>query len=108
MLAAPQDEKMRAVLWRDVTADKSIDAEVRRFSAAVRQRVGDDTVRAMLRAGGLPVDAASVPRQHQAALASVSRTVQALRQSERASTRQAETERLAQRQHLGHRRGLRL
>jgi hypothetical protein len=105
-LAAPQDEKIRAALWRDITADKSTDAELRRFSAAVQRRFGDDTVRALLRAEGRLVDAASVPRQHQAGLATVSRTVHALQQGERASTRQAAAERLAQRQELGYRRGL--
>ena len=105
-LAAPHDDKIRAALWRDITADKSTDAELRRFSAAVQRRFGDDTVRAMLRAEGRPVEAASVPRQHQAGLATVSRTVHALRQGERASTRQAAAERLAQRQELGYRRGL--
>jgi hypothetical protein len=105
-LAAPQDEKIRAALWRDITADKSTGAELRRFSAAVQRRFGDDTVRALLRAEGRLVDAASVPRQHQAGLATVSRTVHALQQGERASTRQAAAERLAQRQELGYRRGL--
>ena len=56
-----QDEKIRAALWRDITADKSTDAELRRFSAAVRRRFSDETVRAMLRAEGRPVVAASVP-----------------------------------------------
>ena len=50
-----------------MTSDKTIGAEL--FSAAVQQRFGGDTVRAMLRSGGAQVEAASVPRQHQAAFA---------------------------------------
>jgi hypothetical protein len=61
----------------------------------------------MLRTGGGAVEAPSVPREHQAALAAVSRTVHALKEGEHASARQAETARLAQRQALGYRRGLR-
>jgi hypothetical protein len=87
--------------WARLTTDKALGAELERFSAAVRQRFGEDTMRAMLRAKGGSVDAASVPRQHQAALTSVSRTVNALREGERASERQVETQRLAERQTLG-------
>ena len=83
-LAAAADEKARAELWRGITADQTIGPELRRFSAAVQQRFGDDTVRAMLRSRGGPVEAASVPRAHQAAFATVSRTVHTLRQGERA------------------------
>ena len=68
-------EEGTAQLWRSITADKTIGAELRRFSDAVRLRFGDDIVRAMLRAEGGPVETASVPRQHQAALELVSRTV---------------------------------
>jgi hypothetical protein len=106
-LAAAPDQTARAELWTGITADKAIGAELQRFSAAVQQRFGDDTVRAMLRAEGRPVEAASVPRQHQAALAAVSRAVHTIKQGERASARQAEVARLAQRQALGYRRGLR-
>jgi hypothetical protein len=62
-LAAATDEKAQAALWRGMTSDKTIAAELRQFSAAVQQRFGDDTVRAMPRSGGTPVEAASVPRQ---------------------------------------------
>jgi hypothetical protein len=74
---------------------------------AVQQRLGDDTVRAMLSSGGGSVEAPSVPRQHRAALAAVRRTVRTLKEGEYASARQGQTERLAQRQVLGYRRGLR-
>lgn len=106
-LAAAPDQKARAELWTDIAADKAIGAELRQFSDAVQRRLGDDTVRAMLRAEGRPVEAASVPRQHQAALAAVSRAVYTIKQGERASARQAEVARLAQRQTLGYRHGLR-
>jgi len=96
-LAAVADEKVRAELWRGVTADQTIGPELRRFSAAVRQRFGEETMRAMLRAQGGSVEAASVSRLHQAAFAAVSRTVHTLRQGERSN----DTERLTQRQTLG-------
>ncbi|HEX3982641.1 MAG TPA: BID domain-containing protein, partial [Acidisoma sp.] len=105
-LAAAADEKVRAELWNSVTADKAIGAEVQRFSAAVRQRFGDDAVRVMLRSRGGSVEAASVSRQHHAALAAVSRTMHAIREGEQAGARRAETARLSQRQTLGYRRGL--
>jgi Ti-type conjugative transfer relaxase TraA len=105
-LALAPDEKACAELWQGITADKPIHEELRRFSAAVQQRFGDDTVRAMLRAEGRPIEAASVSRQHHGALASVSRITHTIKQSEWASARQSEAQRLEQRQALGHRRGL--
>jgi Ti-type conjugative transfer relaxase TraA len=96
-LAATADDKARAELWRGITTDPAIGPELRRFSTAVPQRFGDDTVRAMLRSRGGPVEAASVPRAHRPALSSVSRTVHMLRQGERAD----DAQRLTQRQTLG-------
>jgi len=96
-LTVAVDEKARAELWRGIAADQTIGFELRRFSTAVQQRFGDDTVRAMLRNRGGPVEAASVPRAHHAALAIVSRTVHTLRQGERAD----DAQRLTQRQTLG-------
>ena len=61
---------------------------------------------AMLRREGRPVDVASVPRQLRDALATVSRTVYALMEGEHARLRQLEAARLAQRQALGYRQGL--
>jgi hypothetical protein len=107
-LAVVPDQEARAELWTGITADKVIGAELQRFSDAVQRRFGGDAVRAMLRAGGRPIEAASVPRQHQAALAAVSRAVHTIKQGERASARQAEAQRLGQRQALGYRRGLKL
>ena len=106
-LAVSPDDNARAALWRDLTTDKALGAELERFKAAVRQRFGEDTTRAMLRAKGGSVEAVSVPPAHQAAVATVSRTVHALWQGERASERQAEVERLAQRQTLGARARMR-
>jgi len=105
-LAAAANEKARAELWIGITADKAIDAELRRFWDAVRQRFGDDTVRDMLRSEDRLVEVASVPRQHGAAMAAVSRITNTLKQGEWASARQAEAQRLTQRQTLGYRRGL--
>jgi hypothetical protein len=96
-LAAATDEKTQAELWRGITADQTIGPELRQFSAAVQQRFSDDTVRAMLRGRGGPVESASAPRAHQAALATVSRTVHTLRQGERAD----DAQRLTQRPTLG-------
>jgi len=105
-MGSATDEKAKAALWRGVTTDKAIGVEPQQFSAAVQQRFGDDAVRAMLRSGGGIVEAASVPRQHRAALAAVSRTIHTLKEGEHAGARQAEAARLTQRQSLGHRRGL--
>ena len=99
-IAAAPDERVRADLWRAFTADKALAAEVDGLMTAVRQRFGDDMIRAMHRADGGPVEVPSVPRQHRGALNAISRTVHALREGERASARQAETQRLAARQGL--------
>jgi hypothetical protein len=66
-LAAAGDEKARAALWRGVTEDSALGRELQRFSDAVRQRFGDETVRAMLRSQGgwqkrLPWHANTNPR----------------------------------------------
>jgi hypothetical protein len=105
-LATATDEKAQMALWRGVMTDKAINAELRRFSAAVQQRFGEDTVRAMRRSGGGLVEAASVPREHHAALAAVSRTVHTLQEGRFASANQTEAARLVRRQALGYRRGL--
>jgi AAA domain/BID domain of Bartonella effector protein (Bep) len=105
-LTAAADEKARAELWRGITADQAIGPELRRFSAAVQQRFGDEVVRAMLRSRGGPVEAASAPGAHQAAFATVSQTVHTLKAGEHASARQTDAARLAQRPTLGYRAGL--
>ena len=78
-LAATTDGMAQAELWRGITADQAIGPKLRQFSAAVQQRFGDDTVRAISRNRGGPVEAASVPRDHQAAFTTVSRTVNAFK-----------------------------
>jgi len=105
-LAIATDAKVRAELWRRISVEKSVAGELQRFSAAVRQRFGEDVVRAMLRSEGRPVDVPSVPHQHRDALATVSRTVYTLIEAEHAQLRQVEAARLAQRQTLGYRQGL--
>jgi BID domain of Bartonella effector protein (Bep) len=99
-ISAAPDERARADLWRAFTADKGLAGEVDRLTRAVRHRFGDDMIRAMHRAEGGAVKAPSVPRQYQGALNAISRTVHALTEGERASARQAETQRLAARQRL--------
>jgi hypothetical protein len=99
-IAVAPDESARANSWRAFVADKALPAEVDRLTMAVRQRFGDDMIRAMHRAEGGPVEAPSVPRQHQGALNAIGRAVHALTEGERASARQAETQRLVARQGL--------
>jgi hypothetical protein len=102
-LAAATAEHVRADWWRGLTTDKVLGPELERFSAAVRQRFGDDIVRTMLWSRGDLAGAPSVPRQHQTVLATVSRTVHTPRQGERAD----DAERLTQRQTLGSRARIR-
>jgi len=61
-LATATDEKAQVALWRGLISDKTIDAEPRQFTAAVQQRFGDDTVRAMLRSGGTQCGSSSARR----------------------------------------------
>jgi hypothetical protein len=105
-LAAAQDDKVRAEVWRSITANNLIAIELQLFSAAVQQRFGEDAVRAMLRSEGGLIDAVSVPRQHRTALATVSRAIYLIKDGERAHDRQAQAKRHAQRQTFGYRRWL--
>jgi hypothetical protein len=82
------------------------DNRVYRLERSQGSRLGADTARAMLRSRGGSVDAASVSREHQAAFATVSRTVHTLRSGEHAGARQTDVARLTQRQALGYRAGL--
>jgi Ti-type conjugative transfer relaxase TraA len=106
-LAAAPDEAARAALWQGMTADAGVAREVEGFREAVRQRFGDDAVRAMRRSYGGTIEAASVRPEHRAAVNVVSRTVHVLSAGEFARESQVRAERLAQRQALGHRLGLR-
>ena len=63
-LAAAPDDKARAAAWRGITEDQVVGGEVERFREAVRQRFGDEAVRAMLRSCGGPIEAASVRPEH--------------------------------------------
>jgi len=99
-LAEAPNETARAGLWHAFAADKALTTEVDRVTTAVRQRFGDDMIRAMQRAEGGPVAAPSVPRQHRGVLNAISQTVHALTEGERANARQAETQRLAARHGL--------
>jgi len=105
-LATAADAKARAELWHGISADTGLAGELQRFSAAVRQRVGEDAVRAILRSEGRPVDVLSVSRHHRDALATASRTIYTLMEAEHAQLRQVEAVRLAQRRALGYRQGL--
>ena len=81
-LAAAPDDKARAAAWRGISEDQVVGGEVERFREAVRQRFGDDAVRAMMRSGAGPIEAASVRPEHRAALRAVSRTVHVLEEGE--------------------------
>jgi hypothetical protein len=105
-LTMAPDDAARAALWRGMTADADVAREVTGFREAMRRRFGEDAVRAMVRHGGAPVEAASVRPEHRAALKQVSRTVHVLSEGEFAREKQVRAERLAQRQVLGYRHGL--
>jgi Ti-type conjugative transfer relaxase TraA len=108
-LAAAPDNKTRAALWRGIAADQGfggVGEELGRFGEAVRQRFGDDVVRAMRRGQGESIEVASIGPEHRAALNLVSRTVHVLGEAKLAREHEVRAERLAQRQTLGHRRGL--
>jgi hypothetical protein len=105
-LTTATDDKAWAALWRSVMADPALGPELRHFSDAVQRRFGDETVRAMLRSEGGLAETPSVPREHRAALAGVSRTVRTLKQGNYADISEDVRERLAQRQELGLWRGI--
>jgi Ti-type conjugative transfer relaxase TraA len=104
-LAAAKDAKARSAIWQAVMADQGVGAELQRFSDAVRQRLGEDHVRSMLR-GATSLDAPSVSHVHRTALAAICRTVRILGEGENAINTQSEAIRLAQRQTVANRRGL--
>jgi hypothetical protein len=103
-LAAAPDDKARAAAWRGMSEDQVVGEEVGRFREAVRQRFGDDAVRAMRRSLGGPIEVASVQPDHRVALSAVSRTVHVLEEGKLAREHEVRAERFAQRQAL--RRGL--
>ena len=105
-LTMAPDDAARAAVWRAMTADAAVAQEVAGFREAVRQRFGDDAVRAMMRSYGGTIETASVRPEHRAALGVVSRTVHVLSAGEFARESQVRTERLAQRQALGRGLGL--
>lgn len=98
-IAAGKDEAARAVAWRAVQRDERVAGELRGFGAAVKQRFGEEGVRAMLRAGGCPgaVTALSVAPDQRTALDQVAGLTAALKAGERAGAaatqREAESER---------------
>jgi hypothetical protein len=84
-----------------VTADPALGPELQRFSKAVLQRFGAETVRTMLRSPDGLAEAPSVAREHQPLLAGVSRTMHTLNQGESADSHEVMLERLAHRRELG-------
>jgi len=108
-LAAAPDDRTRAALWRGIAADQGfggVGEELGRFQVAVRQRFGDDVVRAMRRGQGESIEATSVGLEHRPTLSVVSRIVHVLGEAKLARDHEVQAERLAQRQALGRGRGL--
>lgn len=88
------DEKARGEAWRSVQADKQVAGELRAFGAAVKQRFGEESVRAMLRAGGRPgaIVASSVAPEQRPALDRVVGLTVALKAGERTGAMAAQRE----------------
>ena len=108
VVAVAPDEKARAEAWRAMQADERVAGEVRAFGVAVEQRFGEESVRAMLRAGGRPgtIAAPSIKPEQRPELDRVAELTTTLKAGERAAIslarRQSESER------EGQRRGLRM
>jgi hypothetical protein len=107
-LRASSDEKARAGVWQAVQNDEKLAGELRTFGAAVKQRFGEEGVRAMLRAGRRPgaVTAPSVKPEQRPELDRVAGLTATLRQGERAAASVAQRQAEGERQ--GQRRGLRM
>jgi len=102
------DEKDRAKAWRAVQKDERIGVELGVFRAAVTQRFGEDGVRQMLRAEGRAgaVTSPSVGPEQRPVLDQVAHLTVTLRSAERAGV--AATQREAESERQGQRRGLRM
>ena len=104
-VAAAKDDKGRAEAWSKIEADKDIQREVEAFTKAVETRFGEDGARAMLRAeaAGTAHGHGSVSKAQQSALDVTAKLYTTARAGERELSRQAETERLSERQTQGER-----
>lgn len=102
-VAAAKDDKGRAEAWSKIEADKEIQREVEAFTKAVETRFGEDGARAILRAeaAGTTHGHASVSKPQQSALEVTAKLYTTARAGERELSRQAETERLSERQTQG-------
>ena len=107
-MAVATDEKVRGEAWKAVQADARVAGELQAFGAAVEQRFGEDGVRTMLRAGGRPgaVTAPSVAAKQRADLDQVAALTVTMKAGERASARL--TQRQAESERQGQRRGMRM
>jgi ATP-dependent exoDNAse (exonuclease V) alpha subunit len=88
--------------WRSAASYVALTRQRESAQVFVARETARDTAQLALRMAREEIKAAPVSRQHQAALAAVSRTTHTLKQGEWA----AEAQRLAQRHALGYRRGL--
>jgi len=107
-VAAAGNEQVRSQAWRAVQADKPVEAELKRFGAAVERRFGAEGVRQILRAEGRAgvVMSASVAPEQRPALDRAAQLTATLKQGERAGAGLAQRE--AEREHQGQRRGMRM
>jgi Ti-type conjugative transfer relaxase TraA len=107
-ITAAGSSEERAKVWRAAQADENVAGELKRFSAAVRQRFGADGVRTMLRAAhaGQAVAHASVPDVYRDALRQVARAMRAVTAGEQVQAR--ETQKLAEAQRLSQGRQLKM
>ncbi len=107
-LRAAPDEKARGEAWGAMQKDERAVAELGAFGAAVTRRCGEESVRAMLRAGGSPgaVTTPSVAPGQRPELDQVAGLIVALKAGERAGAAAAQRDVESERQ--GQRRGLRM
>ncbi len=106
VVATAKDEQARSEAWRVVQRDERVSGELGAFGATVTRRLGEDVVRAMLRAGerASAVMAPFVAPEQRPALDRVAELTVSLKAGERAGAAAAQRE--AQRERQGQRRGL--
>jgi len=91
-VATAKDDQARGEAWRAVQGDKQVAGELQGFGAAVKQRFGEEGVRAMLRAEGRPgaVAEPSIKPEQRPELDHIAGSMATLRQGERAAASMAQ------------------
>ena len=104
---AAENQAGRAEAWRAAQADETVARELAGFTAAVEKRLGEEGVRAMLRAqqaGAKPFEGGpTVAPEQREAVAEVGRATSAIKSGQGATERQAEAEQLSLRTSQGKR-----